>query len=319
MREQCIVGLLSMAMGVAACALLDKYEYDRIDYLAGRMRDIGAEGIDDDILFLDGDKVPMGDIVAEIELLKGLYDCICYGIDGSLEHSGLRSFMREDGKHGIVEWQARGFPYAYGCYSCGLRVSREAVRRLRDLNGGGSSIPPSTGYGATRTTSSPTNSDTRASASAIRHGSVCRVRSAVATTNENSMGSRTTSSSASDCGATFSARPYNGRDENRKPVSIGHRFFIFCSTLCRNALAQPRHNLLYLQCDRCRLLQTISYRGTIWTRLSSRYSKLQKKSVCPPKGGVPTTSGPPRNPSGTSRNISNGRNTRSAVPKSKKN
>jgi len=31
MREQCIVGLLSMAMGVAACALLDKYEYDRID------------------------------------------------------------------------------------------------------------------------------------------------------------------------------------------------------------------------------------------------------------------------------------------------
>lgn len=105
-------------------------------FLAGRMRDIGAEGIDDDILFLDGDKVPMGDIVADIESLKGLYDCICYGIDGSLEHSGLRSFMREDGKHGIVEWQARGFPYAYGCYSCGLWVSREAVRRLRDLNGG---------------------------------------------------------------------------------------------------------------------------------------------------------------------------------------
>lgn len=105
-------------------------------FLAGRMRDIGAEGVDDDILFLDGDKVPMGDIVADIESLKGLYDCICYGIDGSLEHSGLRSFMREDGKHGIVEWQARGFSYAYGCYSCGLWVSREAVHRLRDLNGG---------------------------------------------------------------------------------------------------------------------------------------------------------------------------------------
>lgn len=55
MREQCIVVMLSMAMGivqlsgatacaitkgtteghvVAACALLDKYAYDRIDYLA---------------------------------------------------------------------------------------------------------------------------------------------------------------------------------------------------------------------------------------------------------------------------------------------
>lgn len=54
MREQCIVVLLSMAMdivqlsdatacaitkgtteghGIAACALLDKYAYDRIDYL----------------------------------------------------------------------------------------------------------------------------------------------------------------------------------------------------------------------------------------------------------------------------------------------
>lgn len=105
-------------------------------FLAGRMRDLGAEGIDDDILFLDGDKVPMGDIVADIESLKGLYDCICYGIDGSLEHSRLRSFMREDGRHGIVDWQARGFPYAYGCYSCGLWVCRDAVRKLRELNGG---------------------------------------------------------------------------------------------------------------------------------------------------------------------------------------
>lgn len=33
MREQCIVVLLSMAMGVATCVLLDKYAYERIDYL----------------------------------------------------------------------------------------------------------------------------------------------------------------------------------------------------------------------------------------------------------------------------------------------
>lgn len=105
-------------------------------FLAGRMRDLGAQGIDDDILFLDGDKVPMGDILKDIESLKSSYACICYGIDGRLEHSEFRSFMREDGRTGTAEWQERGFPYAYGCYSCGMWIRKDAVRKLRGLNGG---------------------------------------------------------------------------------------------------------------------------------------------------------------------------------------
>lgn len=105
-------------------------------FLAGKMRDLGAEGVDDSILFLDGDKVPCGDIVGDIDWLSPEYDCICYGIAGELEDSVYRLHMKEDGKHGQVPWQAAGFPYASGCYSCGMWVSREGVRYLRETNGG---------------------------------------------------------------------------------------------------------------------------------------------------------------------------------------
>ena len=105
-------------------------------FLAGLMRDIGAEGIDDDILFLDGDKVPQGNIIADIEALKHKYDCICYGVNGEFEESQFRSLMKNDNMDGIVEWQKRNFPYAYGCYSCGLWISKNAIRKLRELNNG---------------------------------------------------------------------------------------------------------------------------------------------------------------------------------------
>lgn len=105
-------------------------------FLAGKMRDLGAEGVDDSILFLDGDKVPKGDILADIERLSDKYDCICYGVEGSLENSDYRGFMRENGVDGIVPFQRLGYPFASGCYSCGMWLSGEAVRKLRELNGG---------------------------------------------------------------------------------------------------------------------------------------------------------------------------------------
>lgn len=105
-------------------------------FLAGRMRDLGAEGIDDDILFLDGDKVPKGNIETDIFRLKDKYDCICYGVDKEYEHSELRKFMKVDDVDGHVPWQKKHFPYAFGCYSCGMWLSRKAVRKLRELNGG---------------------------------------------------------------------------------------------------------------------------------------------------------------------------------------
>ena len=105
-------------------------------FLAGRMRDLGAEGIDEDILFLDGDKVPMGDIVADIERLKGKYGCICYGIASEHEHSELRSFMKVEDVDDVMPWQRKGFPFASGCYSCGMWICRDGIRKLRELNGG---------------------------------------------------------------------------------------------------------------------------------------------------------------------------------------
>lgn len=113
-----------------------KVNHDGVGFLAGKMRDIGAEGIDDDILFLDGDKIPQGDIVADIERLKCKYDAICYGIAGENENSELRSFMRSEDIDDIVPWQKEKLPFASGCYSCGLWLSRDIIRKVRELNGG---------------------------------------------------------------------------------------------------------------------------------------------------------------------------------------
>lgn len=105
-------------------------------FLAGRMRDLGANGLDDDILFLDGDKIPQGDIVADIEKLKDKYDCICYGIAPENEHSEFRGFMKNIDADGLVCFQERKTNLAYGCYSCGMWICKDAIRKIRDLNGG---------------------------------------------------------------------------------------------------------------------------------------------------------------------------------------
>lgn len=115
-------------------------------FLAGRMRDLGAEGIDDDILFLDGDKIPQGDIVADINRLKNKYDCICYGVGKNFENSEFRKFMLTDDIDDIVPFQKMNFPYAYGCYSCGMWLSKNSIRNVRELNGGRIFHPAFDGY-----------------------------------------------------------------------------------------------------------------------------------------------------------------------------
>ena len=105
-------------------------------FLAGKCRDLGAAGIDDDILFLDGDKIPMGDIVKDIENLKSKYDCICYGLEPEYENSELRYFMHNIDSDGILPFQSENKQFAYGCYSCGIWLSKEAIHKLRELNNG---------------------------------------------------------------------------------------------------------------------------------------------------------------------------------------
>lgn len=115
-------------------------------FLAGRMRDLGADGVDDDFLFLDGDKVPHGDILADINRLRDKYDCICYGVSGSLETSPYREFMRVDGADGFLPKSNEGIQLTFGCYSCGMWISNDAVAGLRKLNGGRIFHPAFDGY-----------------------------------------------------------------------------------------------------------------------------------------------------------------------------
>lgn len=107
------------------------------NFLAGKMRDYGAKDIDDDILFLDGDKVPKGNILKDIESLKDKYDCICYGIDSDKENSVYRNFMKQDNVDGVVPWQLnRSSPIAFGCYTCGMFLKKEVIEKVRLLNNG---------------------------------------------------------------------------------------------------------------------------------------------------------------------------------------
>lgn len=106
-------------------------------FLAGRMRDMGAELFpDEDILFLDGDKIPQGDIVADIERLKDKYDCITYGIDPELEDRYVRSHMKEIDSDGILPSHLNNSLLTCGCYSCGMWLSAEAIKKLKELNDG---------------------------------------------------------------------------------------------------------------------------------------------------------------------------------------
>lgn len=97
---------------------------------AGKCRDFGAEGIDDDILFLDGDKFPSQSPWETIERLKH-------------EGNDIILFATEE-KDLRFNWITKYERPPFGCYgnphngfcSCGFWISKEAIAKLRQLNGG---------------------------------------------------------------------------------------------------------------------------------------------------------------------------------------
>lgn len=100
-------------------------------FLAGRMRDLGllvadSKGFgDEDVLFLDGDKVPSGDL-SELERMPA--DCVLLGTGAT----DPREWMHGTGeveRHLLADiWN--------GFYSCGLFIRRHAIEKVRQLNGG---------------------------------------------------------------------------------------------------------------------------------------------------------------------------------------
>jgi len=104
------------------------FNFNGEGFLAGRMRDLGAINFyDEDILFLDGDKVPIGNLHALEDML---FDCVLLGIkddprkdyfDGTTHQINLP----EDPKIQIN-----------GCYSCGILYRKNLIKRFREINKG---------------------------------------------------------------------------------------------------------------------------------------------------------------------------------------
>lgn len=109
------------------------YNTEGEGFLAGKCRDIGAAYFDykGDFLFLDGDKVPVGDlnIIPKIGV-----DCVLLGV-GKEDH---RRFMQDPGITKEYNWD-EGFDYKNPLnfvYSCGIYLSQKAVDMMREINGG---------------------------------------------------------------------------------------------------------------------------------------------------------------------------------------
>ena len=95
-------------------------------FLAGRMRDLGATVFaGEDILFLDGDKVPLGDLKS---VENAPFDCVLLGV-----HDDTRKYF--DGTtHSItlppIEYQGNG------CYTCGILYRAPLIDTFRRYNRG---------------------------------------------------------------------------------------------------------------------------------------------------------------------------------------
>ena len=109
------------------------YNTEGTGFLAGKCRDIGAAYFDykGDFLFLDGDKVPEGDLNVIPEIGAG---CVLLGV-GKNDH---RRFMRQENITKEYNWD-EGFdcknPLNF-VYSCGIYLSQKAVDLMREINGG---------------------------------------------------------------------------------------------------------------------------------------------------------------------------------------
>lgn len=100
-----------------------------IGFLAGFCRDLGAKDVNDDILFLDGDKIPDVQEKKVSSLSTMGYDCVLLG----LGRKDLRLFMRSG--EGLVPYSSQS-SIRSEIYSCGIYLSRNIIEKVRVLNDG---------------------------------------------------------------------------------------------------------------------------------------------------------------------------------------
>lgn len=104
-------------------------------FLAGRMRDLGATyfGDTDDILFLDGDKVPSGNL----ESLQDMpYDCILLGTKNDTRKKFSDGSLLFDGTTHKFSFHEDKLHLYNNCYSCGILYRKHLIKRFRELNAG---------------------------------------------------------------------------------------------------------------------------------------------------------------------------------------
>ncbi len=102
------------------------YNFSGDGFLAGRMRDIGALAFaGEDILFLDGDKVPQGNLRA---VENAPFDCVLLGVQNDKRdyfNGTTHSITLPD-----IHYQGNG------CYTCGILYRADLIKTFRKYNEG---------------------------------------------------------------------------------------------------------------------------------------------------------------------------------------
>lgn len=136
-QPDCITPMLNTLSGHDVVLVMDRCDYGPqpcrcikntigSGHMAGFARDLGA-GLHDStkpILFLDGDKIPIGDV----NYLESLdFDCILLGVNND-----PREWI--NGGEGVIPWVSKGdlMDPHNGVYSCGIYLTPKAMQIARD-------------------------------------------------------------------------------------------------------------------------------------------------------------------------------------------
>lgn len=101
-------------------------------FLAGKIRNLGIENLDDDILFFDEDKVPSENPVSKIQNLKMKYDCIIY----FSEYNDTRiSKLKSNNSNDFIPLETFGDNNNF-VYTCGIFLKKEVIKDIKYINNG---------------------------------------------------------------------------------------------------------------------------------------------------------------------------------------
>lgn len=107
------------------------YSDNTNDFLAGKMRDIGAENILTDILFFDEDKLPTENPIPTINVLKHKYDVIIFLTEQNDQRNEKLDLTKPDNYVPITNYGKSNF-----VFTCGLYLNKNVIKSIKELNNG---------------------------------------------------------------------------------------------------------------------------------------------------------------------------------------